>query len=182
MINVEYKAELRDLRLARIIVGELGARETAVLTQRDTYYKAESGRLKRREISTADGAEPDEWISYDRPERVAARLSRYELMSESEARERFGSVLDEQWLVVAKARELWMLGSVRIHLDNVEGLGRFLELEAVVSPSNNVARCHEQVTELVNALRPALGEPIAASYSDLMQQQIGDLSEDAGPT
>lgn len=168
MINVEYKSELRDPALARIIVARKGAQQTATLTQRDTYYRLPAGRLKRREISTAEGPLPDEWIHYDRPERLTARLSRYELMNEEEARRRFAGSITEPWVVVAKVRQLWMLGPVRIHLDEVEGLGNFFELEAVVSPSCNVARCHELVQGLVESLKPALGEPIAASYSDML--------------
>lgn len=167
MHNVEFKAELRDLPLARSICRSLRATRVGVLAQTDTYFRVMSGRLKRRETE----GEETEWIFYDRANRTRPKLSHFTLYDEAHAQERFGSSPLPVWLTVRKNRELWLLGNVRIHLDEVEGLGTFLEFEAMVSRDHNLARCHEAIAGLRKAFGPALGEPIDCGYSDLLEQE-----------
>ena len=168
MQNVEFKAELRDVALAKaVLVGTgagVGATWIARLLQTDTYFNVPSGRLKKRESP----GEPTEYIFYDRVDRISPKLSHFKIYSEAQALERFGTTPLPVWVVVKKARDLYMLGNVRIHIDEVEGLGNFIEFEAMVSPTHTVARCHEAVAELRALLGPALGEPIAGGYSDLL--------------
>ncbi len=167
MHNVEFKAELRDRDLARSVLLRMGATPIGVLEQTDTYYTVKSGRLKKRETS----GERTEVIFYDRPDRSIPKLSHFSLYTEAAAAKEFGDPPGEVRIVVRKVRELLMLGSVRIHLDEVEGLGTFLEFEALVSPSQTVKACHDKIAELRQALRPALGEPIACGYADLLEQE-----------
>jgi adenylate cyclase class IV len=167
MQNVEYKAECRDLGLARSIALALGASAVAELEQTDTYYRLPRGRLKKREVR----GEPTEWIFYDRADLTGPKISRFTIFSEAEARERFAPESLGVWVVVKKKRALLMLGNVRIHLDAVEGLGTFVEFEALVSRRHSVARCNEAVAALRKALEPALGEPIAVGYSDLLAEE-----------
>jgi len=164
MQNVEFKAELRDPAIAAAICRDLGAELQGTIEQTDTYYRVASGRLKRRECAGG----PTEYIYYDRPDRTSPKLSSFTIYSEREARRRFGARPMPEWVVVRKRRELYLLGAVRIHLDEVEGLGSFLELEALVSPDQDVARCHKRVAELREAFRVVLGESIACGYADLL--------------
>lgn len=164
MQNVEYKAELRDIALARAIAGRVGCRFVEQLWQTDTYYKLTDGRLKKRQC---DGR-PDEYIFYARDNASKPRLSRFKIYSPAEAAERFGSIDLPVWVVVKKSRDVWLFESVRVHLDLVERLGVFFELEAMVSPRQNLARCYELVNTLKGHFAPALGEPLSMSYSDLM--------------
>ncbi len=176
MHNVEFKAELRDLALARTLCRAMGATWIIAMEQTDTYFRVASGRLKKRECP----GEPAEFIHYERADRPLAKLSQYAIYSESQAAERFGTLPLPVWVVVKKARELFMLGATRIHLDTVENLGQFLELESLVSPSNPVAKCHQTIAELRRALAPALGEPISCSYSDMLAAQA-ELETPSGP-
>ena len=164
MLNVEYKAELRDLPLARTILKALRATPIAVLRQTDTYYRIGQGRLKKRECE----GEPVEYIYYDRANRAAAKLSLFNVYSERQARERYGEQELPIWVVVRKSRELFILDNVRIHLDRVDGLGDFIEFEAIVSKTHNVAKCHRDLAGLRERLGPAMGEAIGVSYSDLI--------------
>lgn len=168
MHNVELKIELRDLALARAICGAIGAAHIANLEQSDTYYRVPSGRLKKRECR----GEPTEYVFYDRPDKARARLSHFNIYTEQQALERFGVSPLPVWIVVRKARELYMLGGVRIHLDSVEGLGQFLELEALVSPSQTVTKCHQALKELRYKFAPVLGEPIAKGYADMLDLEL----------
>lgn len=167
MHNVEYKAELRDRELARAVCRNLGATYIATLEQTDTYYRVPTGRLKRRECL----GEPTEWIFYDRKDESRARLSCFTIYSESQARDRFGTQPLPQLVVVQKVRELYLFENVRLHLDDVRDLGRFIEFEALVSPGHPVASCHTVVERLRSAFGPLLGEPLSCSYSDLRLQE-----------
>ncbi len=171
MQNVEYKCELRDPDLARAVCRRLGARLVASFRQTDTYFRTAEGRLKKRETP----GEPTEWIFYHRPDRTRPKISNFTIYSEREARERYGERAMPVWLIIEKLRELWMWDSVRVHFDEVYGLGRFLEIEALVTPRQHLGRCHRAVRRLVETLGPALGEPISCGYSDLIA-----LEQDAG--
>lgn len=168
MHNVELKIELRDLTLARGICRTIGAAHIANLEQTDTYYRVPSGRLKKRECR----GEPTEYVFYDRPDKARARLSHFSIYTEAQALERFGVSPLPVWVVVRKARELYMFGGVRIHLDSVEGLGHFIEFEALVSPSQTVTKCHQALKELRQKFAAVLGEPIAKGYSDMLALEM----------
>ena len=164
MRNVEFKAELRDPSLARSIAEAIGARHVATLDQTDTYFRLAAGRLKKRETA----GEPTEWILYHRPDRIGLKLSRFTIYTEEAALERYGQTPMPVWVVVKKHRELYMLDHVRIHLDDVEGLGHFLEFEALLRPRITVADAESTLQRLREEFAPSLGEPIATGYSDLL--------------
>jgi len=168
MQNVEFKAELRDLPLARSICKALQATWVGELQQTDTYFRVASGRLKKRETV----GEETEFIFYDRANRVRPKISQFTIYSEQHAIERFGTSPLPIWLVVKKKRELWLHRNVRIHLDQVEGLGNFLEFEALVSKDCTVPKCHEAIGELRTAFAPVLGEAIDRGYSDLLAAEM----------
>lgn len=167
MHNVEFKAELRDPALARSICHALKATWIADLVQTDTYFRTPTGRLKRRETI----GEETEYVFYERPNLARPKLSHFAIYSEQQALERFGTQPLPLWVVVRKRRSLWMIGNSRIHLDDVEELGHFLEFECLVSREHNLARCHDAITELRKAFQPVMGEVIDCSYSDLLARQ-----------
>lgn len=166
MQNIEFKAELRDLELARSQCQTLGATFVRELKQTDTYFKLPDGRLKRREVP----GEPVEWIFYHRSDRPTPKMSHFMLYSDEQAKARWGVLPLREWLAVRKTRELWLLANVRIHLDRVEELGTFIEFEAQVSRKNTVKACHEQIATLRQAFGPILGEAIGSSYVNLLDQ------------
>ena len=164
MQNVECKYELRDLSLARGLAKLSGASFIATLEQTDTYFKLTSGRLKKRETI----GEPTEWVFYDRTNMARPRISTFVIYTEDEAHARFGAQSLPIWVIVRKKRELYMYENVRIHLDQVESLGTFIEFEALVSSKFHVDRCQHTVNFLREHFGPALGEAIAVSYCDMM--------------
>lgn len=173
MHNVEIKFELRDPALARTICASMHAALVERMNQVDTYYRLADGRLKRREFPGSP-AHATEWIFYNRDNMAKARISHYRIYSEAEARAFFGATEPPVWIVVKKVRDLYLVGGVRVHLDHVEGLGHFLEFEAVVTPKLNLAKAHAAVADLRERFAPALGEPLSASYSDLLAQDQDD--------
>jgi len=173
MQNVEFKSELRDLELARTVARRFGAKFVGEVTQVDTYYRVPDGRLKKRETS----GEPTEYIFYHRLNRSRPKLSHFTIYTEQEARARFGERPLPVWLTVRKKREIWMYKNVRLHMDHVEHLGVFFEAEALVMPSQHVGKCHELIQEVRDRFGPALGEPVASSYSDMVALELETADE-----
>ena len=77
----------------------------------------------------------------------------------------------KEWVRVVKRRELWLLDNVRIHLDEVEQIGNFLEFEAIVDADHDTRSCHETIKHLRVVFRLTMGEPVGPSYSDLVAQE-----------
>jgi len=137
--NVELKAI--DADPARTLERALaaGAEDRGVLRQRDTYFAVRHGRLKLREEEPGGAT----LIAYERPDTAAERVSDYRLVAidDPEGLRAALTATDGIRAVVAKERRLLLWeGSVRIHLDAVEDLGTFVELEAVAGPGSDLAR------------------------------------------
>jgi adenylate cyclase class IV len=164
--NIEFKAELRDAGLARGICAALGATRVGEFAQVDTYFRVPTGRLKRRETA----GEAVEYIRYEREDSAAPRASDFAVMGEEEFVEWYGRAPLPVRVVVRKRREVFLFRNVRIHLDEVEGLGRFLEFEAVVGGGHEEPECRAMIGRLREAFAPALGEPVAVGYADLLER------------
>ena len=166
--NVEMKVRLDDLELARVAAVGVGARFAWVDTQVDRYYELDGGR--RVKLRTC-GRAPAELIRYDRPETTGVRASEYEVLPVRDEQARACLVpKGEPLVVVRKRRELWLVDNVRIHLDTVDGLGTFLELEAVVDAVHDEAACRAAVYRLLAVFGVAEGDCLRASYSDLLRR------------
>ena len=165
MRNVEIKARLGDWRRVESELARLGARDAGVEEQHDVFYACPRGRLKLR-VSSRDGAT---LIHYERADAAAARASDYVLVPVPDP-EALGRLLDAalgRRGEVRKRRHLYWIDNVRVHLDLVEGLGRFLELEAVVDATHPEARCHELAESLLERFGIAAQDRVAVAYVDL---------------
>jgi homotetrameric cytidine deaminase len=171
--NVELKARDADpsRTLSRALA--LGAADHGELRQRDTYFAVRHGRLKLREEEPG-GAR---LIGYARPDGVQARTSAYRLVETSDAeglRETLAAALGVR-VVVAKRRRLLLWENVRIHLDEVDDLGSFLELEAVAAEGSDLAREHGLVARLRDELDVADDALVATGYADLLADGVQAL-------
>jgi homotetrameric cytidine deaminase len=165
--NVELKARdahpERSLERARA----LGAEDRGELRQRDTYFAAPNGRLKLREQEPG-GAE---LIAYERADTPGARESRYRIAPVSDPaalREALAAALGTV-VVVDKRRRLLLWEGVRIHLDEVAGLGAFVELEGVAAEGSDLARETDLVARLRAELAIADEAVEATGYADLLR-------------
>jgi adenylate cyclase class 2 len=164
--NIEFKSRLSDWEAARRIAAALATSNLGVEHQVDTYFVAANGRLKLREIQ-GSGA----WlIGYDRPDHADVRGSDYRLIPISTPDDLKAALAVTLGIrvVVRKRREIYLVGNVRIHLDQVEGLGDFLEFEAVLDPDMDDALGHAQIADLKTTFHASLGQPIASGYADLL--------------
>jgi adenylate cyclase, class 2 len=165
MRNIELKVRSPALDVVRRRAGDLGARYEWTRRDTDTYFRAPHGRLKFRET---EGSPTGMLISYERLDAVSSRISQYQLLTVHEPerlREMLAAVLGVM-TVVRKVRELYVYGDTRIHLDSVDGLGTFVELETVLGdqPMDDAQLEHEHVRQ---SLQLDDCEPVPVSYSDL---------------
>jgi predicted adenylyl cyclase CyaB len=165
--NLEIKAPCADLAAARAVAQRLGARRLGLDRQRDTYFRTRRGRLKLRESSLSGG----QLIPYLRPDVRGARRSDYRVVP-VEAPESLRELLSELLgvhRVVTKQREIWLHENVRIHLDRVDDLGAFLELEAVFDGTpEQEALQQAKVAFLMRELGIAPADLIDGSYETLL--------------
>jgi homotetrameric cytidine deaminase len=166
-VNVELKARDPDPDATAARCTALGADDRGVLVQRDTYFAARHGRLKLRQAG--DGG--DELIAYRRPDAAEPGESTYvrAVTPEAEAMREALEVALGTVVVVAKRRRLFVWENVRIHLDDVEGLGTFIEIEAIVAPDgSDLGDARAKVATLRDEL--AIGDDalVAEGYSDLL--------------
>lgn len=173
MQSIEFKCELRDRVLAELLLMAVGGQPAGSFRQVDTYFKVPDGRLKLRQSE----GEPDELMFYHRINRVQPTITHFTLYSGPKARERYGQRPLPVWLQVEKQRTVWLARGVTIALDEVAGLGWFCEILALVLPSRHLGICHTIIGEMRQVLGPALGEPVAVSYSDLAAQAAAACRE-----
>ncbi|CAB4928136.1 unannotated protein [freshwater metagenome] len=175
--NVELKARCADVEEAERRALAAGAVPTAVLHQRDTYFAAPRGRLKlreeRREPWPGYDGEHDltaELVHYERTDEAVARASAYDLLPVDDPAT-VRATLDERLGVtveVVKTRGLLLWRGVRVHLDDVDGLGTFVELEAVVGPAGDEEECAAKVAELRGVLGIEDADVQARGYAGLL--------------
>jgi homotetrameric cytidine deaminase len=164
--NIEIKARDADPARTLELALELGAADEGDLEQRDTYFDGAHGRLKLREQEPGE----DELIEYRRADEAGARTSSYgrvPVAAAAELREALDAALGTL-VVVTKRRRLLLRDNVRIHLDEVEGLGSFIELEAVAGPESDLTAEQAQVAELRERLEIGDDALVGESYSDLL--------------
>jgi len=169
--NVEIKARLHDPAETRARAAALSDTPVAVLIQTDTFFRTPAGRFKLRE-QEGIGAE---LIYYERADAQGPKESQYELYpvataSAAQLRRALTTALGVRG-VVRKRRELYRVGGTRIHIDEVEGLGAFLELEVRVSESESAAEGHEIARQLMDQLGVSDQDLVSGAYLDLLVQR-----------
>jgi homotetrameric cytidine deaminase len=177
-VNVELKARDGDPARTAERCLALGAADQGVLVQRDTYFAAARGRLKLRELG--DGAE---LIAYRRPDGEEPAESSYVLAPVPAAASQLNEALDAALgttVVVAKKRRLFFWEGVRIHLDDVDGLGTFIELEAVLPDAGDLQTAQAKVARLRASLLIADDALVATGYANLLLDGPEQLLRAAG--
>jgi homotetrameric cytidine deaminase len=173
MRNVELKARDPDPGRSLERALALGAEDKGEIRQRDTYFAGARGRLKLREQESGGSPLWDELIEYSRDDSTDARTSTYRRVPVADA-SALQEALDAAYgtlVTVTKRRRVLLWEGVRIHLDEVEGLGSYLEFEAVAEEGSDLAGEHRKVERLRAELEVADENLVATSYSDLLLEQ-----------
>jgi len=165
--NIEIKARIGDLDAVRARALSVASGASEHLEQRDTFFVVPDGRLKVREFADGSG----ELIAYHRRDDSGPKESRYTRCRVERARdlvEALAMVLAVRG-VVAKRREVFMVDRTRVHLDQVERLGSFVELEVVLAGEEDAGIGERVARELLDALAIPPSALVAGAYIDLLE-------------
>jgi predicted adenylyl cyclase CyaB len=167
--NIEIKARVSDEENLTELIRKISDTPVEVIHQEDTFYQTPSGRLKLRTFGGGSG----ELIAYTRGDSASSNRSEYRIARIDDPRalgSALGSALGVRG-VVRKVRFLYRVGNTRIHLDRVEGLGTFLELEVVLQPGESEEHGHATAAGLMKQLGLTGPDLVACAYIDLLVPQ-----------
>lgn len=165
--NIEIKARCSDLSRIREILQRQGAEVRGVDRQTDTYFPCSGGRLKLREGNIENAL-----IYYRRPNQPGpkqAAVSLCRVHPDPALRQVLSEALGVRVQVV-KRREIFFLDNVKIHLDQVDPLGSFVEIEAIDADGTiGREKLLEQCRHYMDKLGIAQADLIDRSYSDMLE-------------
>lgn len=164
--NVEIKAKCADIKVLEKILLAHQADYKGLDHQIDTYFKVPNGRLKLREGNIENAL-----IHYDRGNQAKPKLSSvtyYEPNKSADLKATLTAALGVK-VVVDKKRQIFFIDHVKFHLDQVEGLGTFAEIEAIdTNGTLDQATLQKQCYDYMAILNIKEADLLAVSYSDLL--------------
>jgi predicted adenylyl cyclase CyaB len=166
-VNIEFKARMRDEKRVRAALKSLRPREAGTDHQIDTYFNTPTGRLKLRQGNIENAL-----IFYQRKNTAQIRPSRVLLCEFSNPAEirTLKTVLAAALgigAVVDKVREIYFVDNVKIHLDRVRGLGKFLEVEAFIR-KGGLRRARKRAGQIKELFGVLPEDILSHSYSDMI--------------
>jgi predicted adenylyl cyclase CyaB len=166
--NVEIKARVADLERLRVQLERATGSAGELLIQEDVFFRVEKGRLKLRIFDEQHG----ELIAYQRPDQPGPKLSKYTIAPTSNPSALRRILEDALGVinVVRKHRLLFHLGATRVHLDRVEGLGDFIELEVVLEPGQSAAEGARRAEQIMADLHIKQRDLVSQAYIDLIAE------------
>ena len=167
--NIEIKARVRDLADLRKRAEALSDTPVQVIPQEDTFFNTPRGRLKLRQLGPQHG----QLVYYERNDAAGPKRSDYLIVETSDPSALKAAMTAALGVrgVVRKTRYLYLVGQTRIHLDEVEGLGQFMELEVVMRLGQDDAEGQAIAHELMNKLGVAESDLLEGAYMDLLEKQ-----------
>lgn len=167
--NIEIKARVRDFAGIRSRTEKLSDTPAEVILQEDTFFNVPQGRLKLRILAPDRG----QLIYYTRPDQEGPKRSEYQIAHTSDP-EDLMRVLELAYGirgVVKKTRYLYLVGQTRVHLDDVQGLGQFMELEVVMREGQEDAEGQAIAEGLMAGLGVERSDLLEGAYMDLLEEQ-----------
>jgi len=164
--NIEIKARVHDADALARRAAELADCGPQLIEQDDTFFACARGRLKLRDFGDGRG----ELIFYRRADREGPAESDYRITPTGDP-PGLRAVLAEALGVtgrVRKRRTLFLAGRTRIHLDRVEGLGDFMELEVVLAETESIEAGETEARQLMQRLGVAGSDRVGVAYVDLL--------------
>lgn len=164
--NAEIKAVCRDHAAIRAILRKLNAQFIGADSQTDTYFNVPTGRLKLRE-----GLIENALIYYRRPDNDVPKLSGVILFNSPDLnglKTLLTTALGIK-VIVVKQREIYFVNNIKIHLDSLENLGEFVEIEAIDANGNRTqAELLDQCQKMIIHFDIHPDDLLTGSYSDMV--------------
>ena len=169
--NIEIKARVQDFAGLKARAESLSDTPVQVIPQEDTFFNIPKGRLKLRELA------PDraQLVWYDRVDDTGPKRSDYQIYETGDPGQLKSTLTLALGVrgVVKKIRYLFLAGQTRIHLDDVDDLGHFMELEVVMSPGQSDAEGQVIAEVLMNKLGITPGDLLDGAYMDMIEKNFG---------
>lgn len=166
-INLEIKAKCFHPQKVEAFLLSANARFVGTDHQTDVYFNCPNGRLKLRK-----GNIENNLIFYDRPNQKGPKQSNFQLtpVADAEAMQQLLTAAFGVKVLVEKKRRIYYINNVKVHLDELTGLGNFVEIEAgnLIDPSKTIDELTEQCTMLMEAFGIEQQHLIDKSYSDMV--------------
>ncbi|CAN5428869.1 class IV adenylate cyclase [soil metagenome] len=165
--NIEIKARITSIEALLPLAQSVADHAPELILQDDTFFACAHGRLKLRAFADGRGV----LIAYQRADATGPKTSDYlftPTADPSGLRDTLTRALGTAGRVV-KQRTLLLAGRTRIHLDRVEGLGDFLELEVVLRDGESEAQGTAEAHALLAHLQIDASQFLAGAYVDLLQ-------------
>jgi predicted adenylyl cyclase CyaB len=165
--NIEIKAKAHDFQRQKDLAREIAGASEKIIYQDDTFFVVPHGRLKLRIFSPSHG----ELIYYERDDITSPKKSNY-CISETNSPYTLKDALSLALPVrerVCKKRHLFIVGQTRIHFDEVESLGNFIELEVVMKDNQPANECLDIAGDLMKKLEIQNNDLIKGAYIDLLE-------------
>jgi predicted adenylyl cyclase CyaB len=175
--NIEIKARAKDFSRQCQLAQQASGSSGEIILQEDTFFDVARGRLKLRILSASQG----ELIYYERIDVAVPRKSEY-YVAQSSTPKSLETVLCATLHVrgtVKKRRTLYKAGQTRIHMDEVEGLGCFIELEVVLERGQDEAEGMRIAREFMDRLEIAEEDLLAQAYVDLLMSATDSKIRDS---
>lgn len=167
--NIEIKAKIESIELLLTKALAIADQGPVEIEQDDTFFRCDAGRLKLRTLSPSAG----ELIFYRRADQQGPKESFYQLTPTHEP-ESLRETLSLAWGQIGrvqKKRTLLLVGRTRIHLDRVQGLGHFLELEVVLEEDEPLEAGMQEANDIMALLGVEPSRLIEGAYLDLLLRQ-----------
>ncbi len=166
--NIEIKARATNFLEIKKRARTLSDKPVETIPQEDIFFNVPQGRLKLRIL----GANNAQLIYYTRPDQEGPKRSDYHIAHISDP-ENLKRVLELAYGirgVVKKTRYLYLVGQTRVHLDDVEGLGQFMELEVVMREGQSDAEGQEIAEGLMTSLGVERSDLLEGAYMDMLEK------------
>lgn len=178
--NVEIKAHIESVEALTPTAAAIADQGPMEIIQDDTFFRCDSGRLKLRVLADGKG----ELIFYRRSDQPGPKESFY-VRSHTTSPDDLREVLTlayGQMGRVKKRRTLFLAGRTRIHLDRVEQLGDFLELEVVLAEGEPLDAGIREAHQLMDTLGVHPSRLIDCAYIDLLARKSTDFGRHMEPS
>jgi predicted adenylyl cyclase CyaB len=166
--NIEIKARVSDMVGLQARAEAISDTPVRVIPQEDTFFHTPKGRLKLRQL------QPDQaqLVYYERPDQDGPKRSNYHIFETNDPQGLKTALRMALGVrgVVRKTRYLYLAGQTRIHLDDVEGLGQFMELEVVLREGQSDAEGQAVAEDLMARLGIHKEDLLEGAYMDLLEK------------
>jgi predicted adenylyl cyclase CyaB len=164
--NIEIKARAKDWDTQKKLAASISESKVQRLVQEDVFFNVTVGRLKLRILGPDNG----ELIYYERPDTSAAKTCNYWVSPTAKPPTLLETLTKALGVrgIVKKKRQLYLSGQMRIHLDEVERLGRYIELEYVMKPDELAKNGEKEVQRFLRHLGIEKEDIVGSAYIDLI--------------